>query len=192
MVSDPLIVVAQLADVFEELRIPYFVGGSLASSVYGVPRASNDVDLVADVKRRHVQPLTKRLEGDFYVAEELILDAIRDRSSFNVIHLATMFKADIFVPRQDAFSHEEMVRARTEMIDVGDASRAIRFASPEDTILQKLIWYRLGGGVSAQQWSDIQGVLKVQGVSLDFDYLERSAAILNVTDLLQRARESAI
>ena len=191
MLSDPLVVVANLADIFDALDIPYLVGGSLASSVYGIPRATNDVDLVANVQRMHVRPLTKALEGDFYVAEELIVEAIRDRSSFNVIHLATMFKADIFVPREDTLSDEEMRRARTETIQVGDTSRAIRFASPEDTILQKLIWYRLGGGISEQQWSDIQGVLRIQGVSLDFDYLARSAAILNIADLLERARESA-
>ena len=191
MLSDPLVVVANLADIFDALDIPYLVGGSLASSVYGIPRATNDVDLVANVGQMHVRPLTKALEGDFYVAEELIVEAIRDRSSFNVIHLATMFKADIFVPREDTLSDEEMRRARTETIQVGDTSRAIRFASPEDTILQKLIWYRLGGGISEQQWSDIQGVLRIQGMSLDFDYLARSAAILNIADLLERARESA-
>jgi hypothetical protein len=191
MASDPLLVVAKLADVFNELGIDYVVGGSLASSVYGIPRATNDVDLLADVKRKHVHPLQKALETDFYVAEEAIVEAIRDRGSFNVIHLATMFKADIFIPRDDNLSNEEMVRARTETIQLGDTSRPIRFASPEDTILQKLIWYRLGGGISEQQWNDVKGVLKIQGMALDFGYLERSAAMLNIADLLQRARESA-
>ncbi len=102
MVSDPLIVVATLADIFDRLGIPYLVGGSLASSLYGIPRATQDVDIMADVRFRHVDPLTKELEKDFYVAAELISDAIRDRSSFNVIYLPTMFKADIFIPRHDA------------------------------------------------------------------------------------------
>ena len=85
MSSDPLIVMARLAEVFDRLAIPYVVGGSLASSVYGIPRATNDVDVVADIRRTHVSPLRKALETDFYVAEELILEAIRDRSSFNLI-----------------------------------------------------------------------------------------------------------
>lgn len=93
--SDPLIVVAALAEVFDALGIPYLVGGSLASSLYGIPRATLDADLMADVRSSHVAPLTEALEGDFYVAAELISDAVRHRSSFNVIHLATMFKADI-------------------------------------------------------------------------------------------------
>ena len=190
MLSDPLIVVARLADIFDELGIPYFVGGSLASSVHGVPRATNDVDLAAAVKRAHVAPLVKALESDFYVAEELIVEAIRDRAAFNVIHLPTMFKADIFVLEESGWPQRQMVRARTETISSGDVSRAIRFATPEDTILQKLIWYRKGGGVSDQQWKDIQGVLKVQGTSLDFDYLEECAILLDIADLLRRARES--
>ena len=184
-------VVARLADVFNQLGIPYLVGGSLASSVYGIPRATNDVDLVADLKRTHVQPFQAALEGDFYIAEELILEAIRDRSSFNVIHLATMFKADIFVLRGDKPFREEMIRARTETIHLADSRREIRFASPEDTILQKLLWYRRGGGVSEQQWRDVQGVLKVQGASLDFGYLETSAQALDIVDLLEQARGSA-
>ena len=191
MISDPLALVARLAEIFDKLGIPYVVGGSLASSVYGIPRATNDVDLAANVKRIHVQPLTQALEVDFYVAEESITEAIRDRSSFNVIHLATMFKADIFVLGEDVLSQQQMLRARTEAIQLEGASRLIRFASPEDTILQKLIWYRLGGEVSGQQWKDVQGVLRIQGESLDFEYLERSGAILNVADLLARAKESA-
>ena len=75
MPADPLIVVAKLADVFDELGILYLVGGSLASSLYGIPRATNDVDLAADVRAVHVEPLLKALENDFYVARELIFMA---------------------------------------------------------------------------------------------------------------------
>jgi hypothetical protein len=130
--------------------------------------------------------LKAALEDEFYIAEELILEAIRDRTSFNVIHFATMFKADIFTPRPDTLSNEELIRARAETIQITGVSRVIRFATPEDTILQ-LLWYRQGGGVSEQQWNDIQGVLKVQGAVLDFPYLQRSAAILQISELLERA-----
>lgn len=186
--SDPLVVVARLADLFDQLSIPYLVGGSLASSVYGIPRATNDVDLVADIRPMHVRPFQEALGGDFYVVEELIREAILNRSSFNVIHLATKFKADIFVFREDSTLREEMVRARKITIHVADSSREVRFSSPEDTILQKLVWYRLGGGVSEQQWKDVQGVLKIQGASLDFDYMEASARALHIIDLLEQAR----
>jgi hypothetical protein len=189
MVSDPLVVVAALADAFDGLGIPYLVGGSLASSLYGVPRATQDADLMADVKRQHIEPLTRALEPDFYVAAELISDAIRRRSSFNVIHLASMFKADIFLPRNDEWSREEWARVRTESISIGTDPKAIRFSSAEDTILHKVLWYRLGGDISDKQWSDILGILRIQATSLDWAYLEKYAAVLNVGDLLQTARK---
>ncbi len=189
MVSDPLIVVAALADAFDRLGIPYLVGGSLASSLHGIPRATQDADFMADVRPRHVAPLAKALEPDFYVAAELISEAIRHRSSFNVIHLATMFKADVFLPRHDAWSLEEMARARTESIPLAGNPKTIRFSSAEDTILHKLLWYRLGGETSDKQWTDILGILKIQGHSLDCPYLDKYAAVLNVGDLLDRARE---
>ncbi len=99
MLSDPLLVVATLAHIFGDLRIRYLVGGSLASSVYGIPRATQDVDLVADVRLPHVEPLTTALRGEFYVDADMIREAIKNRASFNVIHLATMFKADVFIMR---------------------------------------------------------------------------------------------
>jgi hypothetical protein len=191
MSSDPLIVIARLADIFDQLGIPYAVGGSLASSVYGVPRSTNDAALIADIRLTHVKPLQETLESDFYVAGELILDAIRRRSSFNVIHLVTMFKADIFLPRPETLGNEELNRVRPETIQMESGSRVIRFASPEDTILQKLLWFRLGGETSERQWRDVRGVLSIQGTSLDHDYLIRSAQILKVTDLLERAREES-
>jgi hypothetical protein len=99
-----------------------------------------------------------------------------------------MFKADVFIARDDAWSREEMARARTEELDTPEGKVTIRFASAEDTLLHKLVWYRLGNQVSDRQWSDILGVLKVQADSLDFEYLDLWAHRLNVSDLLSRAR----
>ena len=189
MLSEPLLVVARLARTFEDLAIRYVVGGSLASSLYGIPRATQDVDLVAEIELPHVEALTNSLAGEFYVDAGMIRDAIQRRASFNVVHLATMFKADIFIPRGDPWSHQELSRARGEQFDTPDGTVTIRFASAEDTLLHKLIWYRLGNEVSDRQWGDVLGVLKVQSGSLDRDYLELWARSLNVSDLLGRARQ---
>jgi hypothetical protein len=159
--------------------------------VYGIPRATQDVDLVADINLSHVDAFTGALTEEFYVDADMIRDAIRRRASFNVIHLETMFKADVFVLKRDAWSREEMSRSRTEQFDAPGGKVTIRFASPEDTLLHKLVWYRLGSEISDRQWGDILGVLKVQGEQLDADYLDRWATVLDVMDLLQRARQQS-
>lgn len=189
MLSEPLLVVSKLARVFDDLGVRYVVGGSLASSIYGIPRATQDVDLVADLRLSHVDGFTGALGGEFYVDAEMIRDAIQRRSSFNVIHLETMFKADVFIQQGDPWSRGAMTRARTEQIDIPEGQAAVRFASPEDTLLHKLIWYKLGHQISDRQWSDILGVLKVQGTALDQVYLDRWAPRLDVLDVLHRARQ---
>lgn len=190
MVSEPLLVVARLARAMDALGIEYVVGGSLASSIYGVPRATQDVDLVADFEPEHAEPLADALRPDFYVDVDMILEAVEREASFNVIHLATMFKADVFVMKGDAWSREQMRRARSEQFEGREGVLSVRFASPEDTLLHKLLWYRLGNEVSDRQWNDVLGVLKVQGDLLDDDYLDRWAGDLEVADLLDRARSS--
>ncbi len=170
---------------FEQLGIPYHIGGSVVSSVYGFPRATFDVDLVADLKLEHVRPLVKRLEAEYYIDEDMVRDAVRRRSSFNAMYLDTMLKVDVFVLKSRAFDQEELRRVQQQVLVEG--SRTFYMASPEDLLLNKLEWYRMGGEVSDRQWNDILGVLKVQGTALDMDYLQRWAADLKVTDLLERA-----
>lgn len=191
MLSEPLVVVARLARAFDALEIRYLIGGSLASSVYGIPRATQDVDLVADLKLPHVAAITSALAGEFYVDADMIREAIERQASFNVIHLATMFKADVFILKGDPWSREEMTRARAEELDVPGGKLAVRFASPEDTLLHKLVWYELGNQISDRQWGDILGVLEVQGELLDREYLDRWAPVLDVAELLRRAREQS-
>ena len=169
----------------EELGIPYHIGGSVASSLYGLPRLTIDADLVADIRMKHVRPLVEQLETDYYIDEDMIRDAIRRQSSFNVIHQDTILKVDIFIPKSRLFDQEELRKIRQEVLSEG--TRPFNIASPEGTILNKLEWYRMGGEVSDRQWNDILGVLKVQGTNLDMAYLRHWAADLKVTDLLERA-----
>jgi hypothetical protein len=187
MLSEPILVLARLARIFDALGVRYLVGGSLASSLYGIPRATQDVDLVADLEPSHVDGLSAALSDGFYADAATIRDAVDRHESFNVVDLETMFKADIFVARGDPWSCEEMARARTERLDVPGGAVSINFASPEDTLLHKMVWYKLGNQTSERQWRDIVGVVKVQGASLEVAYLERWAPTLGVSDLLHRA-----
>jgi len=177
-----LLVIEQL----ERLKVPYVVGGSMASSAYGFFRATNDADLLADLKERHVAPLADALSSSFYVDIEAIRDAIRHHQSFNVIHLTTMLKVDVFTPRERAFDQVQLTRGLSQSV-TRDPERWAMLASPEDTVLAKLEWYRLGGEMSDRQWSDSVGVLKVQHDAIDLAYLRHWARLLDVADLLKRA-----
>ena len=182
---DILITLEPLVEALEELGVPYHIGGSVASSLYGLPRLTIDVDIIADLRLEHIRPLVIRLQTNYYIDEDMIRDAIRRRSSFNVIHLDTMLKVDVYIPKSRSFDQEELRRVQQEVLLEG--TRPFNVASPEGTILNKLEWYRMGGEVSDRQWNDILGVLKVQGTHLDMAYLQRWAANLKVTDLLERA-----
>lgn len=187
MISEPLCVALQMAEIFENLDIPYLVGGSIASSIYGEPRATQDIDMVAELKSHHIQTLIASTKNAFYIEEEDVIHAVSRHSSFNVIHLETMIKVDIFVLGSEAIDREEMRRRRPQTI----ADTQLIVATPEDIVLQKLIWFRRGGEVSDRQWRDVSGVLKVQGDRLDWEYLKRWAESLNLSELLQRAKEES-
>lgn len=180
----------KVARALEALDVPYLVGGSLASSVHGIPRATQDADLVADLDLDRVEGLVRALEGEFYVDAERVRDAVRRRASFNVIYLRTMLKVDVFVLPDDAFHRTEMSRRRRVRLGE-DPESWVEVASAEDTVIEKLAWYRLGRGVSDRQWLDVLGVLKIQGAELDRAYLRRWAEERGVEDLLDRALREA-
>jgi hypothetical protein len=179
-------VLLEVTRVLEELDVPYVVGGSLASSLHGIPRSTQDADLVAALRPDHIQPFINRVEGAFYVSPERVEAAVRRRTSFNLIHLKTMIKVDLFVFSETPLARQEMARRQVLPIP-GEPEAHLQVASPEDTILQKLPWCRKGGGVSERQWNDILGVIKVQGRALDLGYLREWAERSGVEDLLARA-----
>lgn len=117
-------------------------------------------------------------------------EAIQRRSCFNLIYLATMFKVDIFVTKDRPYNRTAFQKIQTKVFDE-ETGRQFYVASPEDTILSKLEWYRLGDEISDKQWNDILGVMKVQKESLDCAYLEKWAAELGVADLLIKAYNEA-
>lgn len=186
MQPEPIAVTLQVVDALEQVGATYVIGGSLASTIHGVVRTTLDTDIVADLSLRQAQPFADLLAGSFYFDIDTIRHAIQQRSSFNVIHLATMFKVDIFVSKGRPFDRQQLDRRQRLIVDP-DSGRTIYVATAEDTILTKLAWYRLGGEVSDRQWRDILGVLTVQGNRLDQAYMRRWAEDLGVSDLLEQA-----
>ena len=180
----------KVIDIFEKLGIRYNIGGSLASSAFGIPRATMDIDIVADIKHEDIPLLQEYLKKEFYADMDMIREAVRRKSSFNIIHLESLYKVDIFILQEHPFDLQALARRVQKKVSE-DNSQEPFFTTPEDIILNKLKWYKDGGGVSERQWNDILGVLKVQGKNLDMLYLSEWAEKLNLSALLARAIEDA-
>jgi len=190
MKNEPLEVTLKVTRLFEELEIPYLIGGSMASILYGLVRTTQDADIVAQMQLEHLPQFLDALQDEFYIDEEMVARAIQDRTSFNIIHRETMFKVDIFIPSPRPYLQSQLNRAKNQFFWVEEQVSA-KFASPEDVILSKLEWYHLGGEISERQWRDILGILKVQAGELDIKYLKKWADELGLIDLLERALREA-
>jgi hypothetical protein len=185
--ADALAAMMPVIAEFERLGIDYFIGGSIASSLCGIGRSTLDVDMVSNITEDKVDRLVLALRSSYYIDGNMIREAIRRRSCFNLIHLATSFKVDVFVLKNREFDHQSMSRRRIETLYDADKSYQVYISLPEDILLAKLEWYRLGDEISDKQWNDILGVIKVQQDTLDRAYLEKWAAELSVSDLLAKA-----
>jgi hypothetical protein len=186
MLAEPLAVTLQVIDALDMLNVPYWIGGSLAVAVHGVARSTLDTDLVADLRIEQAELFAGTLEPAFYLDIEMIMDAISRQSSFNIIHRETMFKVDIFILKDRAFDQSQLIRREKQIVTI-EPERTADVCTPEDLLLVKLEWFRMGGEVSERQWRDVLGVLKAQSGKLDIAYLRRWAGELNIADLLDRA-----
>lgn len=186
--SEALRVTLLVTSILDDLGIPYVIGGSMASIIHGMLRTTMDVDIVADMQPEHASPFVAELQDAFYADETAIHQAIRSRSGFNLIHLTTMFKVDIFLPKERPFDQQQLKRRIAEPIGP-DKDARVWVLTAEDVVLAKLDWFRLGGEVSERQWRDILGVLKTQENALNLAYLKQWSEELGVADLMARALE---
>lgn len=186
----PVDVVRTVITILDRLGIAYHLGGSFASSYYGLSRTTADVDLVIEASQKQLEALAEALTPEFYVSRQAMNEAFMDRRSFSAILLNGPFKVDFFLVGTRPFDREEFRRADLRDIGLSGAPR-IRIKSAEDLVLRKLEWFRLGGEVSERQWSDVVGVLRAMRGRLDDAHLEQWAIELRLTDLLARARAEA-
>ncbi|OGF65010.1 MAG: hypothetical protein A2Y62_14390 [Candidatus Fischerbacteria bacterium RBG_13_37_8] len=186
MLSDPIAIIAAVVSVLEGLHIIYYIGGSFASSLYGIPRSSQDVDIIADIRPEHVNSFVQNLQAEFYVDETMVRNAISHKTSFNIIHFVSSFKIDIFLAQDTSYSKKEISRRNLHVLRKEPLFEAY-FASAEDIILEKLIWFKLSNEVMNTQWKDVLGIMRVRKGSLDIDYLKHWSTVLDVSDLLEKA-----
>lgn len=170
-----------VAAVLERLQIPYFITGSMAAIAQGEPRYTNDIDVVAEISSADVEPLQAAFPApEFYLSESALREAISSRRQFNVIHIATGLKIDLFVPEPNEFNRLRMQRKiRLTLV----AEQSGWFASAEDLILKKLLYFQ--EGASDKHLRDIAGVLLIQNEKIDQAYRDEWAAKLGVSQELE-------
>ena len=140
---DPEEALLRLLEGLDRLDMPYMVGGTAASSVHGVWRATNDIDSVVLLTSERIDDFIEEFAADFYVDKDQILQARRFRRAFNIIHLTSAYKFDIFPLTDDRFQRQQFARRRYEDAAVfGGQSIEIAVATPEDVILSKLVGTR--------------------------------------------------
>jgi hypothetical protein len=174
-----------LIQALEGVGARYLITGSVASSAQGIPRFTRDTDLLIQIGPAQTGSLAKALGTDWYIDPDHAREAVGRGRGFNVIHIPTSHKFDLF-PASSAFHDSELERATIQTLVLPGGNVRCYVATAEDMILAKLKWYREGGEVSDQQWSDITGMLAVNR-SLDSDYLNRWAKQSGVADLLEKA-----
>jgi hypothetical protein len=187
--GDALDVALLVAKALDHVGAEYFVGGSVASSLQGEPRATNDIDFVVAMRPRMVPAFAAALGSDFEVDQEMLGDALSRASCANIFYLPMVTKIDLFGVGATPFDEAEFNRRKR--VRVRQTGEELVLKSPEDTVLRKLLWFREGGEVSDKQWRDIVEVLRVSGPDLESAYLDGWAARLALQELLARARRDA-
>ena len=178
---------ARVARSLDSAGVPYMLTGSYASSVHGTPRATQDLDIVIAPTRSQLSELLKLFpDTEYYVSADAALDALARRGQFNVIDFETGWKVDLIVVKDRDFSRTEFERRRPLELD----GISVYVASPEDVLLAKLEWAKLGA--SARQIEDAAGIVRLQGENLDVTYVERWAAVLEVRDQWTQAKARAV
>lgn len=191
MTSTPNLII-ELLDCLQELGIEFFVGGSFASSAWGQPRQTYDLDLAVVLNPSDVHKLHEATRRDYMGSESEMLEALGSTEpfrSFQLLHFEETFKIDFFILVPSEYVSECLRRARRYELASG---KCYPFASPEDTVITKLRWFVLGNRISDKQWNDIVQVLEVQQNQLDERFLDKWAVFFGVYDLLVEARSQVV
>ncbi len=183
-----LIILESFTNILDRLCIDYAIGGSMASSIYRRVRFTEDADITVEPFHKLADKLFELLKSEYYISKDAMYQALKQHSCFNVIHLESAFKIDLFIRKNTAF--EKQVMSRRKSLKLSDSmSKNFSVISPEDIVLLKLQWFH--DSSSERQWRDVLGILAVQAEKLDFEYLNKWADILRINQLLAKAISEA-
>lgn len=182
-------VALEVAAAIEGAGGSYFVGGSVASSLQGEPRSTNDIDIVLTLPLGRIDAFVKALGARFQVDLDMLRDALLHGRSCNIFFLPAVMKVDLFAVGPAPYDEIEFSRRRRIAVDAEGNTLVIK--APEDTVLRKLLWYREGGEVSEKQWRDVVEVLRVSAEEIDRGYLGSWAHRLGIHALVERASKEA-
>jgi hypothetical protein len=185
--QDPIEIAVDTGARLDALGVAWVIGGSIASSVHGEPRSTQDVDMVVALRDRHVTPFVKQMGRDYYVDADAMRLAVVSGASFNAVHFASAIKVAFFVAGGDPFEAERL-RSRQR---IAMPNGVLYVDTAEHTLLRKLEWYRRGGEVSERQWRDVHAIARMQSDSLDREHMRLWAGRLGVVDLLERVMRDA-
>jgi hypothetical protein len=179
---------AMVVDALDRCRIPYMITGSVAAMLYGVPRMTNDMDVVVEISPDQIAPLLSSFEADdYYVpSAEFVLTTIQRGGSFNIIHAASASKVDLIVRRRNDFAVCEFSRRQVLPFTPG---REAPVATPEDVILSKLLFF--GEGRSEKHLEDVAGILRVSADRIDEPYIQSWVTRLHLQEAWTDARRRA-
>ena len=183
----PTDIAVLFANAIESIGGSYFIGGSVASTLYSEPRTTNDIDIVVRLHPRHAAALAERLGPAFEADVRMVEQALRDGVTSNIFYLPALTKLDLFTCGNSPY--DEIEFERRQAIDVGNG-RTLFVKSPEDSVLRKLWWFRQGGETSERQWRDVISLLRINANTLDAKHLQLWANVLSIADLLERAQAS--
>jgi hypothetical protein len=188
--SSELTTLENFTNILERLGIAYAISGSLASSTYGAVRFTEDADITVEPFDERAEELFESLKSNYYISKESMHQALRQQSSFNVIHFESAFKIDVFVSGSSAYDKQVLSRRKSTKLS-DSLAKSFSVVSPEDIVLLKLQWYKADDQSSQRQWDDVLGVLRIQSDALDFVYLKKWAGILGIDELLEKAVSEA-
>ena len=174
-----------LFEMFRQLEIAYALTGSLVSSLYGMPRAAMQLDLIAELESPHGQLISEQLALQYSFREDEVKTAIERKTSFVLMHIESFLKIVVSLPQPRVCVQGAL--ERTHLLHLSDELPSIPVLSPEDMIILQLNQFKASGERADDIWYDLTGLLKVQRTGLDLSFLEKWAAIHDVTSLLERA-----